>query len=184
MKVNINISPYCKSLIKHWSEIANTTFDKMVDNLLAFAFENEMISPPIKVSNLEEFGKHTIHMQVDINNEDYIATVQAKGRRSISLSRILEYMTTYEGYNETFIDIENADENIKKERSKTKVTLRKFVEEEQTTIMLKRDDVINEAKDLWVDAFIELWPIIKFAKQKFNIKNETIDYIEKILSIK
>lgn len=184
VKVNINITAYCKAIIEEWAINYHTSFDNIVNILLDYAFVNDCSNPPIKISNAEEVGNNTIHIVVDIWQEDYIAAVETRGKRSIKISRIIEYLVTYGVFDQSYfniIDIE-ATEAIAKRTNK--MTFHKFLEQEQTKLALTAQANIDTAKEVIADNFDVVWPMLKFANSRLKLQSELVDYIEKILTIR
>lgn len=184
MKVNIFITPHCKAIIEQWANKKCTSFDGIVNVLIEYAFANDCLKPPIKISNAEEASDSLTHITVKVYNEDYISFVELRGKKALKLSRILEYLVTYEAFDERYLDYIDTGIISQHFKSKSKVTFNKFLIEEQTKIAMIPDTNIAIAKDAIFDNFDIVWPILKFANSRLNIKSELVDYIEKILTIK
>lgn len=184
MKVNIFITPQCKATILQWAEQKRTSFDGIVNVLIEYAFANNCLKPPIKISNAEEASYTLQHMAVEIYNEDYISYTDLYGKKSLRLSRILEYLVVYEVFDVRYLDYVDTDILETNFKSKSKATFHKFLIGEQFKLTMIPKANIDVAKDVLFDNFDVVWPIMKFANSRLKLQSELVDYIEKILTIR
>ena len=184
MKVNIFITPQCKAIIEQWAEQKRMSFDSVVNVLIEYAFANDCLKPPIKISNAEEASYTLQHIAVEIYNEDYISYIELYGKKSLKLSRILEYLVVYEVFDVQYLDYVDTDVIKTHFKSKSKTTFHKFLIEEQTKLVMTPNTNIAIAKNAIFDNFDIVWPIMKFANSRLKLQSELVDYIEKILTIR
>lgn len=184
MKVSSFITPYCKAVLESWAAEYHTTKDNIVNVLLEYAYTNNCINPPIKVSDATNAQNETVHVYFEIWNEDYITTTQNFGKKSIKLSRILEYLITYETFDKSYFDMIDMSYNKVNIKSTNKMSFNKFLIEEQTKLAMIPDSNIKIVKNALYDNFDIVWPILKFANSRLHLQSEFVDYIEKILTIR
>lgn len=184
MRVNTFVTPQTKGVLTEWSVKYNTTIDVIVNALIEFAFTNGYTDPPIRVTSASDILNDTVHITVEIWNEDYIAITETRGKKAIKLSRILEYLIHHEVFDPTYLDyMELAPSKVSK-KIVPKMTFNKFLLEEQTKLAMTPDANIAVAKDAIYDNFDTVWPILKFANSRLQLQSELVSYIDKILNLR
>lgn len=184
MKINANIYSSTYEVLKQWAlKYTDGQLSPIVDAILDYVGENYNFAVPKKVSSRKETGLYTIHICIDVMNEDYIAMRERYGRHSmtISLSRILEYVINDEEVNPdifNFCKYQGTPVQPKK-----MVDIKKFVESEQTRLMMLPQKRYETAKQLWFDNFDELWPILWYLYSTTKTNSEAVEYIAKCVDI-
>lgn len=184
MRVNINIRPSTKEVLKTWAEkYTNGHLSPIIDTLLEYANANYGFVVPGRVSSRSEVGQHTVHMRVEVFNEDYIQILEQLGRHSmrISLSRILEYIVNEEGVTPDMFDFQSYEGTpIGVDKA---IDIKKAIEQEQTKLMMLPGHRYHLVNSLWNELFEELWPILNYLCIKTNTNSEAVDKLRKAIDI-
>lgn len=184
MKININIRPSTKEVLKTWAErYTNNQISPIVDALIEYAGENYGFVVPGKVSSRTEAGRYTIHMYVEINNEDYIAMLEQFGKHSmkLSLSRIIEFLVNEECLTPdmfNFMQYDGTPASLDKA-----IDIRKFIETDQTRLMMLPREKYDIVHNIWNELFEDLWPVLNYLCIKTETNSEAVNKIREAIDI-